>query len=222
MSGVFWATYVVLWIFVVSLLFAVLLLYRQFGLMLMPGRKRMSLNGLDIGAAAPPLALTFSDAKEPQIVEWGRRSNAGPRLGSLLVFALPLCPLCEELSRTVGVLPSVWPDVEFIWIGEAPPPLLARPGGWRLALGDGQQAHEAMEVPGSPFVYAIKPDGTVGAKGLINNASEMSSLLMEGFGPPETTSWVLPRDGGVLTQDGEVVPMRQTGEPSATGRPEGR
>jgi hypothetical protein len=43
MSSLFWVTYIVLWILVVALVLMVVLLYRQFGLMLMPGRRRMSL-----------------------------------------------------------------------------------------------------------------------------------------------------------------------------------
>jgi hypothetical protein len=222
MSSLFWVTYIVLWILVVALVLMVVLLYRQFGLMLMPGRRRMSLEGLNIDDPAPPLALTFAGGRQPQVLEWDGPADGGRRLGWLLVFALPACPLCEELGQTVGVLPPVWPDVEFVWIGEAPPVLRAHPAGWRLAESDKEQAHEAMEVPGSPFVYVLKPGGKVAAKGLINNASEMSSLLMEGLGPPETTSWVLPRDGSVLGQNGEVVPGQQAGEPSGPMRPRGR
>ena len=39
MSGFFWATYVILWIFVVLLTLMVLLLYRQFGLSWMSGQR---------------------------------------------------------------------------------------------------------------------------------------------------------------------------------------
>ncbi len=50
-------SYLALWAIVIALTLLVLLMYRQFGLLIMPGRLRASLAGLDTGAHVPTLAF---------------------------------------------------------------------------------------------------------------------------------------------------------------------
>jgi hypothetical protein len=64
MTLVFWITYGVLWIILALVAILVILLYRQFGLLLMPGGRRISYGGLDIDASVPVLPLSFDDSAD--------------------------------------------------------------------------------------------------------------------------------------------------------------
>jgi hypothetical protein len=190
MNSLFWTSYAALWVLVAILVVMVLLLYRQFGLMLIPGRQRADLAGLDIGATAPPLELDFPMGDGPPVLAWRSADLHQAQLGWLALFANPQCPICERLweAKPLRKLADAWPNVEFIWI-DAHPRLDAPPTGWSLAVSENQAASKVMEVPVFPFAYAIKPGGIIAGKRLVNEPEYLDLLLEDAFvGDGKTTS----------------------------------
>ncbi len=78
MDSAFWLSYATLWLFVVVTMLMVLLLYRQFGLMLMPGRQRLELGGLDIGSVAPILPVEFPNRRDAPLLSGSGWESADP------------------------------------------------------------------------------------------------------------------------------------------------
>jgi hypothetical protein len=183
MSGFFWATYVILWTFVVLLTLMVLLLYRQFGLSWMRGQRRLELAGLDVGATAPPLSLEAPGSTAELVLAWDRTSD-GARQGQLVLFGLPTCPICKHLwADEIAALPLAWQTIEFVWV-DAEPPNGPAPLGWQVGISADESAHAAMEVPGVPYAYVIGSGGRIVAKGLVNTFGDVNALLERAFGSP--------------------------------------
>lgn len=201
MSAFFIASYVVLWLLVVILVVMVVLLYRQFGLMLMPGRRRADLQGLDLGSRAPKLQLQFRTSDTSIELDWAETSSS-PRLAWAVMFASPFCAICEGLWKSVAALPAGWPDVEFVWIEDGARQRIhgEQPAGWTFATSaEGFSAGEAMDVGATPYLYVIQPGGRVAAKGLVNSSAEISSTLLGAFAD-EGAAWTIPNDGTLLSQ----------------------
>jgi len=179
MSPFFWTTYSLLWILTFGLTVGVLLLYRQFGLVEMPGRRRMSLGGLDIGAQAPPLALEFLDGSGESGLTWRASENDPGSSSWLLLFSLPGCPICEHMwqEEDLRELPREWGDVNFVWVGAKDLPAGLAPDGWLIANSADRSAHYAMDVPAVPFAYIVSKTGTILSKGLINNSKDLGGIL---------------------------------------------
>lgn len=183
MPRFFWFTYAVLWALVVALLVMVLLLYRQFGLMFIPGRRRVELGGLDIGAQAPRLAVDLMRSSGPLVLTWDAPERGPPTSGWIAIFASPHCPICRRLW-TEGELEGVaaeWPSVEFVWIDSEVPAEGEPPAGWTAAVSPDESANTLMDVPVFPFAYAIVPGGTLRAKGLVNEAADLKRIAELAF-----------------------------------------
>jgi hypothetical protein len=173
------ASYVVLWILVLMLLFLVLLLYRQYGRSLMGPRQRINSAGLAVNEKAPMLSLKAAD-DSPMTVDWHGSSRA-----TVALFAVPGCTICEHLweEERMAVLTREWPDIEFIWVDADRGHLHAGPvpTGWRFSYSADRSAHEAVEFPASPYVYVIGSDARVLAKGLINHGSDVGEMVSGAF-----------------------------------------
>jgi len=181
MSAIFWLSYGVLWLVLVVLVILVILLYRQFGLMIMPGGSRVSHGGLTLGARAPAVLLRF-DGERDLAYDWSATLTGRTVKASFALFALPACPLCAQLLQDQNELARVagrYPDVQFIWVqGEREHAHdVSIPGGWTLARSLNSAAHDTMEVPGSPFAYFIAADSHILAKGLVNRPSDIDELI---------------------------------------------
>jgi hypothetical protein len=185
MTVLFWVTYGVLWVMMGVLVVLVLLLYRQFGLMIMPGSQRVSYGGLDVGSAAP--VITVRPAGRPEIAfDWSDPSPGDhPHEATFALFAMPGCPLCDALSfdETITTLDQKYPSVRFVWIDGTRDPVHQIPAGWTVAGSHHGDAHQAMELPGTPFAYLISNDRHVLAKGIVNNAADIDVLLTGSFSP---------------------------------------
>ncbi|MBO0822938.1 MAG: hypothetical protein J2P27_03645 [Actinobacteria bacterium] len=180
MTGTLLASYVALWVLVVLLLFLVLLLYRQYGRSLMETREGIELGGLSLNEKVPALVLERNDG-QPATVDW----VSSPRATAAL-FALPGCPVCEHLwhEEDIGELAGRWPDVEFVWI-DGPADLLDSRDhldGWRFLRSQDKSAHQAVEVPASPYVYVVGNNSRVLAKGLVNHSGQLSNMIAQAFG----------------------------------------
>lgn len=184
LRGVFLTSYVILWLLMGVTLILIILLYRQFGLMLMPGRQRVSLAGLDIGAAAPPLGVEFVNGNRPPAIDWRPYRGEPTPAAWVVIFAQPGCPICEGLldEAQLKTIPGSWPEVQFMWLDSRALPPDVRPDGWSLAVDSDGTAAQAMEVPGFPFFYLVNADGRVASKGVVNNAREIEALVRTGLG----------------------------------------
>lgn len=194
MKTLFWTSYGVLWVLAVLLVVAVLLIYRQFGLMLIPGSRRADLAGLDIGAKAPPLALDFFQDARPSVLTWDPSELKKSQAGWVVLFASPTCSICESIwkgGHALREVASSWPDVEFIWI-DARWRASEPPRGWLMAVSEDHLASDAMDVPVFPFAYAITAGGEVAAKRLVNEPEHLGLLAGEAFG----------RNRGITGDDG--------------------
>jgi hypothetical protein len=180
MTPIFWITYAVLWLVVVSVAILVILLYRQFGLILMPGGRRISYGGLDIDSSVPVLALRV-DGDANRVFDW---TTAGERdyVATLALFAAPSCPICERLATDPAMtsMGTAYSSVRFIWIDGGREPSHQLPPPWTNAFSAHNDAHVAMEVPGTPFAYLVSPDGRVISKGLANSVGDIKSMITAG------------------------------------------
>jgi len=176
MSGLFWASYLLLWVLLAIVTVLLLLLYRQYGRSLMPAKDRLRLAGLDIGTAVPELRIaTDPAANSIRLVADG----TGWPVGRLLLFASPDCPVCSTLWDKVGDLSTEWPDIDYLWLQSQEPKAGPAPAGWRVVSDGEDLARRAMEVPALPYAYVIDSSGIVRAKGLMNNLEDFRAVIRE-------------------------------------------
>jgi hypothetical protein len=183
MNSLFWVAFGVQWLVLCVLVVLVILLYRQFGLMIMPGSRRVGYGGLDVGARAPALPLRLDGSREV-VWDWAAPKSANGSItpqATLALFALAGCQSCDELAADragMTQLAQRYPSVRFLWVeglGKAQPHPVS--DGWTLALSPGAGAHSAMEVPGTPFGYLVSSGARVLAKGLVNDPQDIESIL---------------------------------------------
>jgi hypothetical protein len=170
-NRLFIVSYVTLWVVTASLLVLVLLLYRQFGIMLMPGRRRIELGGLDLGERAPELVVDLPHEDRSSLLTWDTNG------ATLVVVAEPHCPICKNLLGEGG-LESIprQPGLDFVWLDEKRPEQ-DLPTPWTVAVTADGSAARLLDVPGYPFAYVLGRDGKVLAKGLVNTSGEVEQLI---------------------------------------------
>lgn len=171
---------VVQWILLVALCGAVLLLFRQVGMLherLGPVGALSLPGGIAVGDPAPSFHLKAVDGS---IVELGG-AEAGGR-DTLIFFLSPRCPMCKSLipivksisqeeSRTLRVVLASDGDEELQQKMIRDERLEAFPLLLSTELG------MAYAVSKLPYAVLIKADGAVAAKGLINNREHLESLF---------------------------------------------
>jgi hypothetical protein len=182
-SSFFWTTYVSLWVLAVAIFIMVILLYRQLGLMLMLGRRRMELRGLDIGAKAPPLSLELTAPGERSFLEWVEGELTVGKKGWIVILAEEHCTICKGLweKGIPAEFAGAWPDLELLWIDSDFRDRYDKAVGWQVAASRDGSAPTLFEIPGYPFGYAISGSGVITAKALINNMMDLTRLGREGF-----------------------------------------
>jgi hypothetical protein len=180
MSPIFWASYGVEWLVIGALTIMVILMYRHFGLMIMPGGQRMNYSGLDVGARAPALPLRL-DGLRSAAYDWASADRARNEYkATFALFAMPACPLCDALSREDAQVPFLterYPSIRFLWIDSGDQLTHQVSGGWTVASSPNSDAHNLMEVPGSPFSYLVSQDARILAKGLVNDATDIEAVI---------------------------------------------
>jgi hypothetical protein len=183
-TALFWVAYGLQWLVLVILAALVMLMYRQFGLMIMPGGKRVSYGGLDVGSRAPAVVIRIGAQRE-DAYDWAQRSPSDDSEATLALFAMPTCPMCAKLAaeyENLAQLARHFPSVKFMWIqsvdaGSAAEHEIQLPPGWVQAMSSNGTAHDAMEIPGSPFAYLLDATGNVLAKGLVNQVPDMATMI---------------------------------------------
>ncbi len=178
MDGLWLASYVVLWLFVVFLAVLVLLLYRQVGILhvaLEPGGVS---RGLDLGVAAPELVLKGTGDQPVSLASLRGRFV-------LLVFGSPECKPCQELGSHLDSLVVRHHDqLTCLFV------LIASPEQSRsfavhyqikvpVVAAGGADLLSEYQIPGTPFAYVLDTGGIIRSKGMVNNLEHLELLLGE-------------------------------------------
>ncbi len=173
------ASLVLLWIVVLVLVFAVVALARQIGLLherVAPAGALMHSTGPKVGELAPRLELEDIDGRPFAV--GGERKAA-----QLILFVSPTCPICKTLVPTAKSLArsergrlelafgSDGGEVEVHRRYIEDMGLEAQPYIVSLELG------MKFEVGKLPYAVLIGADGVLRSKGLVNNREHLESLV---------------------------------------------
>jgi methylamine dehydrogenase accessory protein MauD len=180
-DSLFLLSYTLLWLIVLSRSLLVLCLFRQVGILhlrIRPAGARVLPHGPGIGDAAPSVKLEDEEGLHEDIAI----SQAMDK-SVLLLFLSQGCPACQSL------IPSIEPMIresthELSWAVvlsgrgvEAPvfrkqhklrTPLIAR----------SDTLPKVFKIGPTPYAVLVGSDGRVWAKGLVNTAEHLESLLM--------------------------------------------
>jgi methylamine dehydrogenase accessory protein MauD len=157
MTGSLWiASYVLLWVAVLGLTFAVVALLRQVGVLharLHPLGVHFAGEGPELGAVAAPV-----DGLEYRATEV-----------TLLAFTSPTCEVCAGLRPSLAAVQREYHDVQLRV----------------LDLDDGTRpTFDAFNVRSTPYVIAIDRTGTVRGRGVANSLEQVEELLAEALETP--------------------------------------
>ena len=175
MEGWWAASYLVLWLLVITLCVLVVALARQIGtlhLRLGPhGALEIDSEGPPLGESPPPLDAEDLDGRSVVV--------GGPGEAQLLLFVSPGCMVCEQVlpsveavARAGDLSPLVVTDVDREEAALAF--ATRRPAAPIIAS---VEIARTYEVPGTPFVVALDERGIVRAKGTVNNLEQMEGLV---------------------------------------------
>jgi methylamine dehydrogenase accessory protein MauD len=170
---------VLLWAVVIALGIVVIALSRQIGILferVAPMGALMTDAGPKIGEASPTFAL--------QAVVSGKPVSIGAKTGrSLLIFFLsPTCPVCKKLLpvlKSAQKAESGWLDIVLASDGDRPAHEAFieshKLAGFPYVLSS--DLGMAYRVSRLPYGVVLDGEGTVRAKGLINNREQLESLF---------------------------------------------
>ncbi len=179
MTGVWFISYLVLWLMVIALLIVVITLARQIGLLhrrLRPHGARMTNAGPEIGEQAPELKGVTLQGRNIALESCRDKQT-------LLVFVSPTCTSCAELA----------PALRSIWKSERTTlqVFLVSLSGDEKANREFIARHKLVNIPcivsrslglqynvtSSPYGVLIDNQGVVRAKGIVNHLEHLESLL---------------------------------------------
>jgi hypothetical protein len=166
MSGVWLASYIVLWLVVLLLAFLLAGALRQLGLLQLrlgddPGAL-ITDTGLERGTEAPDFAALDAASGEPVSL------SDLPAVPRMLVFASPGCLSCRELIPGLNEVP--------------------------MMVDTNGQIEKDYAVTLTPFAYVIDHEGRVVIRGLANDWRQLESLL-EQEGTLQAAMRFAPVDG---------------------------
>jgi methylamine dehydrogenase accessory protein MauD len=167
MTGWWLASYVVLWGLVLTLGVLVVALAREVGalhLRLGPrGALEIDTEGPELWSKAPPITGRGDDGTTIAI--------GGPGRLRLLLFASPNCPMCEDVVPAVGLIRR---DVDGVVVLDEEGAHQAMTSV-RAVLAP--QAFLLYAVPGVPYAVVLDEEGTVAAKGTVNDPTQLEGLV---------------------------------------------
>jgi methylamine dehydrogenase accessory protein MauD len=180
MSGVWLASYIVLWLLVLVLAFLLAGALRQVGLMQLrlgddPGAL-ITDTGLDRGAKAPD--FTAVDAESGDLVTLSELSSV-PRM---LVFASPGCLSCRELIPGLNEVRKTRGDFDFLVICRGDPESCQSFGRMNrleapMVVDTNGQIEKDYLVSLTPFAYVLDHERNVVIRGIANDWRQLESLL---------------------------------------------
>lgn len=170
MSGWWLASYVVLWLLVVTLAVLLVALARRVGAVHpLPGRDRaleIDTEGPELWSEAPAIAGVS--------LRGGPATIGGEGLLRLLLFASPGSSLCDELLPAIG---SLGRDAQATIVMDARPEELRR-RRFEAPVVSAPDAFVAYSVPGTPYAVVLDGDGAVAAKGTLSDPLQLEGLLL--------------------------------------------
>lgn len=197
MNAFFWTTYALLWFTVLIAVVGLLLLYRQFGLVYMDSRRRLGMQGPDVGKQAPAIHVVELPSEQARSVDW--TTNGSAKVGRVVLFGLPSCDVCKSLIPAMDYVPREWPQLEFVWVqGSVTEPEEAMTTApelpsWTVVAGHGMDAHRSFDVTAVPFALVIGVDGLVRSKGLINDPDDVTRLIKDARVARRSSNRILER-----------------------------
>ena len=205
MSGVWLASYVVLWVVVLLLAFLLAGALRQLGLLQLrlgddPGAL-ITDTGLERGAEAPD--FTALGAESGELVSLSDL----PAVPRMLVFASPGCLSCRELIPGLNEVRKTRGDFDFLVVcrGDLEScQAFGRMNGLEapMVVDTTGQIEKDYLVTLTPFAYLIDHEGHVLIRGIANDWRQLESLL-EQEGTLQAGMGFVPVDGEpALTEEG--------------------
>lgn len=152
-------------------LLAVLLLFRQFGLMYMGSRATVESEGIQVGDRAPV---------SPTVPAW---SETPPHGVTAVFVATPDCEVGGPIFADLDRLAKAWPSVRFVATvpmdnGDRPrqPGFTARLSD-RVEFDDQGELRDLFGLSASPCAVLVSPSGVVVDKQMLASAQHLSRLL---------------------------------------------
>jgi methylamine dehydrogenase accessory protein MauD len=179
MSGVWLASYWVLWLLVLGLVCIVVVLARQIGVLHMrlgPTGARTINAGPAIGALAPEINALDIDGRA---VRFGGVHNKR----TLLLFIAPKCPACSEVAPSVKAMARserATLDVFFVSVVDDRLKLrefISKYDLQKIPCVLSEQAKVDYGVAAAPYAVLINERGVVVSKGITNHIEHLESLL---------------------------------------------
>ena len=208
MSGVWLASYVVLWLIVLALAFLLAGALRQLGLLQLrlgddPGAL-ITDTGLERGTPAPDFTALESETGELVTL-----SELSP-VARMLVFASPGCLSCRELIPGLNEVRKTRRDVDFLVICRGDVESCQAFGRMNrleapMVVDTNGQIEKDYLVTLTPFAYLLDHARNVVIRGIANDWRQLESLI-EQEGTLQAGPWV-EMDG-----DGEPAAVAETRE----------
>lgn len=171
-------SYIVLWLFVLTLSVLVVLLYRQLGIMYLGSAEGVSRDGLDKGATAPDFNLTD---------QYGNAQRLSAYRGQpvLLLFGSPHCSPCRTLMPQLHEWSRAHQDVGVVWLNAASEEeslKMVSELGATIPVAPYTPESKLMDrykVRVTPFMFLLDESGVVRAKGLANSKNGLDLYYKE-------------------------------------------
>jgi methylamine dehydrogenase accessory protein MauD len=180
-SGWWLASYLVLWALLAGTILVLLVVLRQLGLMYLRSGTGLLLDeGPEVGSVVTP----FDEIDE--IVD-GRFRVPDPEAPvTLLLFASPLCAICKDVLNGLAAVVHHY-DVSPVVISEG---TTEENAGLRQMVGSkgrfvtsvGRQRKLGIET--IPYGVAVRRDGLVLARRIVNHLDDIENLLEDAAGEP--------------------------------------
>lgn len=169
---------ILLWVIVVALVFVVMALVRQIGVLharIAPAGALVVDKGTVVGAAAPQ--VTAVD-RHDRPVNVGYKADRD----QLLFFLSPTCPVCKSLLPAVSALArSYRNDIDVIYVSDgdvaSQQALIAEHGLDNATYVVGPEIGMTYQIGKLPYAVLIDAEGVLRAKGLVNNREHLESLF---------------------------------------------
>lgn len=169
---------VLLWCLLLALVFVVMGLVRQVGVLhgrLAPAGALVLDKGVVVGQPAPRVTAVDRGGRPVNI------GYAGPR-GQLLFFLSPTCPVCKSLLPAVQAIARAEASrLDVVYVSDGDPAaqaeLIAGFGLEGASYVVGPEVGMTFQIGKLPYAVLIDASGTLRAKGLVNSREHLDSLF---------------------------------------------
>jgi thiol-disulfide isomerase/thioredoxin len=183
MSGMWLASYVVLWAFVALQSTVILALMRQLGLRVLNTGEAVSRDGLPLGSIAPGLTDDILARTQAPSTPW-----------SLVVLASRTCQPCRALIPHLNSFAKELASSAAVALVLDESPAAAIETSRELGVASRlvrviatRGAHDQYRVRVTPFAFLLDSGNRVVAKGLVNSAADLKALWQHRHHVPPIT-----------------------------------